>query len=1015
MGRAERLVGREHVRAALRAALDESRAGSGRTVLLSGEPGIGKSALLTWLIDEAAPDALVLRGFCWEGDGTPPYWPWTQVLRASGLPAGVLGEAAWLLGANGTQEPDTAAAAVDAQFRLCDAVAGALVGQASAGRPVVVVLDDLQWADEPSLSLMSFLARAAAISPVLVVGAFRDGEASSRLAELCVQAQHVPLAGLTLPEVEELVAGMPGPSPDPRIARQMWERAGGNPFFVRELTQLVQAYGADEAPSRLPASVVEVVRRRLARLSTECTRLLDWAAVAGRDIDAGLLLAAGAAPGAAPGADAQASALDLLGAAGRAGMVTGEDGLRFTHDLYREAIVAGQPSAVNTQINLALGRALQARSGGAAQIAAHLLRAGPDVAAEAVDYSLRAAREATSRLGHDDACGHYQRALALLDDADPRSVGILLELAAAHERTGMSDLAMARYRQAAELTSRSVDRGAGVVLARVALGMQALGHRSGARNIEVLHLLREADRSLEASTEDGALRALVLAALTRTLRHGSYDPPGEDLVAIAGHAVRLAEQAHDPYATAAALLAMHDAMWAPGTAEDRLPVVDRMLVAAEASGDADLIAQAHLLQATALLELGEPAGHDALLAHISLARSLGHARGRWAALTRQATYTAIAGQAEEAARLGEEALELGRAIGEPDATGVFGTHRSALAPLGVPVDLRVLSDVATDPLWPLSPILTAWPAAVRGDTAAARAALGDFSVHIIPWKYDLEILGFAGAVFATAGSDAQRRWAYERLRPYAGRHIVVGGCAAYFGSVDHILGKLAAALADEAEPSERTAEAHLGAALGQYERLGAAGFARLARDDLAALAAASATHEFRYAGGLWRMRFAGRAAQLPDAKGLHDIAVLLSAPGTEVHVLDLLGVGGPKLGADPVLDDIAKARYKARLKQLGEQLNAADARGDDTLAQQLAVEQQALLVELTRASGLGGRSRRLGDTGERARKTVGARIRDTLGRIERVHPDLAAHLRESLRLGATCSYASALPIRWQTR
>lgn len=312
MGRAERLIGREHVRASLRAALDAARAGSGRTVLLSGEPGIGKSALLTWLIGQAAPDALVLRGFCWEGDGAPPYWPWTQVLRATGLPADELGEAAWLLGASGTQEPDTAAAAADAQFRLCDAVAGVLIGQASAGRPVVV-LDDLQWADEPSLSLMSFLARAAAISPVLVAGAFREGESSPRLADLSARAQHVPLAGLTLPEVEALLAAMPGPSPDSRTTRQIWERAGGNPFFVRELTQLVQAYGADEAPSRLPASVVETVRRRLARLSTECTRLLDWAAVAGRDIDVGLLVAAGAA-------DGQASALDLLGAARRAGI-----------------------------------------------------------------------------------------------------------------------------------------------------------------------------------------------------------------------------------------------------------------------------------------------------------------------------------------------------------------------------------------------------------------------------------------------------------------------------------------------------------------------------------------------------------------------------------------------------------------------------------------------------------------------------------------------------------------------
>jgi hypothetical protein len=159
--------------------------------------------------------------------------------------------------------------------------------------------------------------------------------------------------------------------------------------------------------------------------------------------------------------------------------------------------------------------------------------------------------------------------------------------------------------------------------------------------------------------------------------------------------------------------------------------------------------------------------------------------------------------------------------------------------------------------------------------------------------------------------------------------------------------------------------------------------------------------------------FAGRQAQLPDAKGLHDIATLLSAPGSEMHVFDLLGVDEPTLGADPVLDDIAKAQYKVRLQALAEGLDAADATGDEALAKRLTAEQETLLAELSYASGLGGRPRRLGDTGERARKTVGARVRDALGKLDRVHPELAAHLRESLRLGTTCSYTPPQPVHWQ--
>jgi hypothetical protein len=351
-------------------------------------------------------------------------------------------------------------------------------------------------------------------------------------------------------------------------------------------------------------------------------------------------------------------------------------------------------------------------------------------------------------------------------------------------------------------------------------------------------------------------------------------------------------------------------------------------------------------------------------------------------------------------------LELGRAIGEPDALGVFATHRAAVALLGVPVGPEFLGDAAGDPMWPLFPLLNAWPAVVRGDAPGARAALGDFSVHVIPPKYDLELLALAGAVFAVAGSDEQRQWAYDGLRPHAGRHIVVGGCAAYHGAVDHVLSKLAAALGHTEQ-----AAAHLGAALDQYERLGAAGFARFARLAHGELAAPANT--FRFAGGFWRVEFDGRQVELPDAKGLHDIGALLAAPGTEMHVLDLLGVDGPKLGADPVLDDTAKAQYKARLTALAEGLDAADARGDQALAGRLTAERDALLAELSHSSGLGGRPRRLGDASERARKTVGARVRDALGKLDRVHPELAAHLRESLRLGTTCSYAPAQPTRWQ--
>ena len=160
MSRADRLIGRESALAAASSVLDDARRGAGQFLMISGEAGIGKTAMLAALVSRSGPAPLVLRGFCWEGDGAPPYWPWSQVLQASGLPMADLGEAGWLLQpASGPAEPMDAVAAGDAQFRLFEAVARCL-GRLAAGsgfRPVLVVFDDLHWADEPSLRLLGFL------------------------------------------------------------------------------------------------------------------------------------------------------------------------------------------------------------------------------------------------------------------------------------------------------------------------------------------------------------------------------------------------------------------------------------------------------------------------------------------------------------------------------------------------------------------------------------------------------------------------------------------------------------------------------------------------------------------------------------------------------------------------------------------------------------------------------------------------------------------------------------------
>jgi hypothetical protein len=482
------------------------------------------------------------------------------------------------------------------------------------------------------------------------------------------------------------------------------------------------------------------------------------------------------------------------------------------------------------------------------------------------------------------------------------------------------------------------------------------------------------------------------------------DPRAESA---AREAVALARQTNEPGALAHVLLAAHDVAWVPGAAKVRLRLLADMADAAEAAGDAELVAEATRLRAAALIEQGDPAGPAELARYTALAEGLGHARGRWNALSRRATLAELAGRVDEAVTFATEARALGEAIGLPDAVGVYGTLIFSLAEIGGPAQPRDDLLPTADPLWPVLPLLRAWNEVHAGDLAAAAGSVRGFSVQTVPDKYDLEFVSVASTVFAAVGSGTQRDLAYRRFVPFAGLHAVVGGCAAYHGVVDHYLGLLAAA-------SGRSADAagHFTAAIGLYERLGADAWADRSRAELRHLGQ-DAGDSFRLVDGSWRLRFDGREARLPDAKGLHDIATLLGSPGRPVHVFTLLGRDAPPTGSDPVLDRRAVTEFRSRLTDLESEIAEAETWNDVSRAARARAERDALVAQLQSATGLGGRPRRLGDETERARKTISARVHDTLRRIERVHPPLADHLRAAIRTGASCSYLPDRQRRWR--
>jgi len=814
--------------------------------------------------------------------------------------------------------------------------------------------------------------------------------------------------------VARVATAILGAPPEPDLVARLHRRTGGNPFFVRELARL----GSDAAA---PATVRDALERRLARLSAPCAELVAVAAVGGPRIRPevlGWVLPAGY--------DVDA----LVEAAVRARvLVRTADGPRFAHDLFREA-AADLPSTRAAQLHGRIGAALAALPDvEPGEVAAHLVAArpaDPAAVAVAVGWCERAAAAASARLGHAEAATHLAAALTLLADGAGEALRLLGELAEAQDRAGETGAARAAFRRLAAAATAS---GETAPLVRAALGVHRLGCRTPAEFAESLRLLSEAEAALPAGADRE--RCALLAARASDLVHAGWNSglqSDSTAADVAGRALTIARRVGDPALLATALLAAHNARWRPGTAAERLPIADEMADAA--AGDPELLAQALLLRATALLELGDPAAPAELRAYAEASARLGHARGRHAALTRSATAELLAGDLDAAARLAGEGLTLGLAMGAPEAMPVFLTLRTAVALAGGPPPPDGPPAIPPDdPAWPLRPLWEAAAAAGAGRVADARAALAGWRMSTLPELHDLEWVVVAAIGISAAGTERQRADCYARLAPYAGTHVVIGGCAAYYGPVDLHLGLLAGALGRTVE-----AAAHRRAALAASERLGAPAWTapawtattRAALDGaaagpaapaapapLAAPAAPAALAAFRRDGETWTLGYAGREVHLADAKGLHDLATLLANPGADVRAYRLLGGPTEPPGADPVLDERARAAYRRRLAELDELLDAADARGEPAASDRARAERSALLAELAAATGLGGRRRRLGDEDERARKAVTARIRDVLRRIRAVHPVLADHLEASVSTGTTCRYAPSDPVAWR--
>ncbi|MFE0523375.1 AAA family ATPase [Streptomyces sp. NPDC058954] len=609
-------------------------------------------------------------------------------------------------------------------------------------------------------------------------------------------------------------------------------------------------------------------------------------------------------------------------------------------------------------------------------------------------------------------------------------VEMLLGLGAARLGAGEREAARGALLRAAG-TARELGRPDLLARAALGLGTGPVGFEVDLDDRRQVDLLTEARAALtaESAGPSTALRAAVTARLS--LAAGLVESAGRRL-ALAEEAVRTAREAGDPATLAAALAALCDARPGPDHCRDRLDWSARIVATARDLRDPALELLGRRLRSVALMETGAFAEADAeAAAYEAVVRPLRHPLYAWYVPLWRGTRALMEGRYEDCATEIDEVERLGRRAGSANAGLLAATQRWCLyAETGDRAGLERVRAEAT--VLERSPML--WPRVTlalldvqfgRPEEAARRLSAVAPRLGGAPRDSEwLPMVAQAAETVAAVGSHPAAPDLYDLLAPYAGLFVVEGIGAAVRGPVERHLALLAAAMRD---PDR--ARAHREAALRAAEAAGAVALVdRIAHETAqppAVPTPAPDTALFHHEGPLWHLCYAGREARVPDSKGLHDLAVLLSRPGTPVPAVELASpgpvgdLGGDATGLHPqgdtgeAVDAVARAAYRRRLRELEEEARDADAAGDAGRSERIAVERDALVGQLAAAYGIGGRVRRTGSPAERARTAVTARIRAAVERVAAVHPELGRHLRTAVRTGTLCVYQPEQPPAWR--
>lgn len=832
-------AGRARELATLDALLPRAVGEGRRVAFVSGEPGSGKSRLVRELAEKLAGDgAHVLYGGC-DAVLRTPYGAFVEALADLVRDVDPEGsELSRLLPARWDSErtsSTSAAADADAERHRLHLAVADLLTTAGSRAPTLLLLEDLHWADGPTLLLLRHLVRSAAGSRMLLVGTFRDGEADmpAALAEALPELSRsegvtrMRLAGLDDHDVSEFLRLATGAEPDPDVTAELVALTAGNAFLLTELwRELVESDALEISAERVrqveplgdiatPETVREVVAQRIARLQPGAAEVLELGAVAGSAFELNTVRRASAL--------SEGELLDAVDQAVRSGLLVEAPGrglaYRFAHELVRRSVIDRVSAARRAELHLRIAQALESLPAGTepagrlAALAYHYTEAAPIGGQErAISYIISAAESAAASLAFDEAAGLLQTALQLgVDDLRQRG-DIDLELGYACHRGGRPLDALAAFRDAASVARALEDVG---LLARAAIGFEEACWRPAIVDEGAVELLEEAVAAV--GPEPSGLRVRLLGALTRALDfRGDYPRarPARD------EATSMARALGD---RAALGWVLSSGYWSRGARPD--VEVNAMLVEAlaigEEVGDDEIRAEALWWLVPSHISLLDPdAAHAALAELFELGRRLGEPFRLHVAEHYAAALALSEGDLAEAEAAAHRSHEWSRLLRGRDASSVhgiqmFGIRREQGRLTELAPAVRVLAARGRAGSW--SPALAVLLADLGMVDDASREldrirAEGLGAVGRTLW---LASLAYVTEAAVSVGDAAMAPELYSAFEPHRGLSVQIGHLVAFLGAADRYLGMLATQLGDWDRAEEHFQEARsLNEALG---------------------------------------------------------------------------------------------------------------------------------------------------------------------------------------------------------